>query len=381
MKYILYIFSLSLIFSCKDATLKKKEKKSKDEHNYPFRKLTAAEKATYQLRLNKMYDSLLVRHAFNGGIIIAKNGEILLEDYRGYANFSTKDTITATTPFHLASISKTFTGMAVLKLVEEHLINLDDSLQHYFPQFPYHGISVKMLLTHRSGLANYAYFMTKDTTFRKRIATNQDMLDYMIANKPALYGQPDRGFHYCNTNYALLALIVEKVTGQPFPDYMKSTIFGPLNMNNTFIFSIKDTANYKPSYLFNNRPVALETMDCIYGDKNVYSTPRDMLKWDAAMYNNSLITKSTYEEATTPYSLERPSKHNYGMGWRLMMLPDNKIVYHNGWWHGNNTSFTRFVKDTATVIVIGNRYNRGIYSGMKFGTVFTSTEDTTKQME
>jgi CubicO group peptidase (beta-lactamase class C family) len=328
-----------------------------------------------------MYDSLLVRHAFNGGIIIAKNGEILLEDYRGYANFSTKDTITPTTPFHLASISKTFTGMAVLKLVEEHRINLQDTIQHFFPEFPYHNITVKNLLTHRSGLANYAYFMTKDTTFRRRIATNQDMLDFMIKNKPALYGYPDRGFNYCNTNYALLALIVEKVTGQTFPEYMKSTVFGPLDMNNTFVFSKTDIDNYKPSYLFNNRPVALEPMDCIYGDKNVYSTPRDMLKWDAAMYNNSFITKATYEEATTPYSNERPSKHNYGMGWRLMMLPETKIVYHNGWWHGNNTSFTRFVHDTATVIVIGNRYNRGIYSGMKFGAVFTGKQDTTKPLE
>ncbi len=380
LKAILYILSVVLMFSCKEANLQKDKKKEKPEPEI-FSKLSPAEKQAYQLRLNKMYDSLLVRRAFNGGIIIAKNGEVLLEDYRGYSDFSTKDTITPNTSFHLASISKTFTGVAVMKLVEENKLNLADTIQKFFPLFPYHNITVKNLLTHRSGLSNYAYFMTKDTMFRRRKATNQDMLDYMIANKPTPYGYPDRGFNYCNTNYALLALIVEKVTGQSFPDYMKSTIFGPLDMNNTFIFSIEDIENYHPSYLANNRPVPIESMDCIYGDKNVYSTPRDMLKWDKAMYANTIISGASYEEATTPYSNERPSKHNYGMGWRLMMLPDNKIVYHNGWWHGNNTSFTRFIKDSATVIIIGNRYNRNIYSGMKFGTAFTGSIDTSKQLE
>jgi CubicO group peptidase (beta-lactamase class C family) len=381
LKFILYIFSIFLFFSCSNSEGKKSAKAQPDDSDTIFRQLTDAEKNAYSQRLTSMYDSILVRHRFNGGIIIAKNGQILLEDYRGYADFATHDTITPNTPFHLASISKTFTGMAIMKLVEEHKIGLYDSIQHFFPGFPYPGITVKLLLTHRSGLPNYPYFLTKDTSFRKRMATNQDMLDYLINNKPAIYGYPDRGFHYCNTNYALLALIVEKVTGQPFPDYMKSEVFGPLQMDNTFVFSIKDTANYKPSYLANNRPVPLEPMDCIYGDKNVYSTPRDLLKWDEAMYKNSFVSQGTYEEATTPYSNERPSKHNYGMGWRLMMLPDTKIVYHNGWWHGNNTSLTRFVRDTATVIILGNKYNRLIYSGMKFGTVFNRNVDSSKQEE
>ena len=323
MKSILYIFILLLVFSCKEPTLKK----NSDETSYAevsnFRKLSAEEKTAYQQRLNKMYDSLLLRRAFNGGIIIAKNGEVLLEDYRGYADFATKDTITPNTPFHLASISKTFTGMAVLKLVEENRLNLEDSIQQYFPEFPYHNITIKNLLTHRSGLSNYAYFMTQDTAYKrnKRIATNQDMLNFMIEKVPGRYGYPDRGFNYCNTNYALLALIVEKVTSQPFPDYMKSNIFAPLGMNNTYVFSIRDTAGYKASYLFNNRPVPLEAMDCIYGDKNVYSTPRDLLKWDAAMYNNTIVSQATYEIATTPYSNEKPGTHNYGMGWRLLVHP------------------------------------------------------------
>ena len=114
--------------------------------------------------------------------------------------------ITENTAFHLASVSKTFTGMTVLKLWQENKLKLDDSIQVYFPQFPYHSITVQMLLNHRSGLPNYVYFMMEDKEWKKKIATNQDMLQFMIDKKPALYSMPDRSFHYCNTNYALLAL-------------------------------------------------------------------------------------------------------------------------------------------------------------------------------
>lgn len=321
-----------------------------------------------------MYDSILLKHRFNGSILVAKNGEVLLEDYHGYANPLTKDSITPSTTFHLASVSKTFTGMAIMKLAEENKLHLDDSLQTFFPNFPYQGITVRMLLSHRSGLPNYVYFMTQDPAWRRRIATNNDMLQYMIDKKPALYGYPNRGFHYCNTNFALLALIVEKVSGQPFPEYMKNTIFTPLGMTHTFIFSKQDSANYKPSFQPNNHPFPLEPIDCIYGDKNVYSTVRDMYLWDQALYSNRVVSQASYEEATKPYSLERPSIHNYGLGWRLMMLPNSKIVYHNGWWHGNNTVFTRLVDDTATVIVLSNRFNKAIYAGMKIGTVFANSK-------
>jgi CubicO group peptidase (beta-lactamase class C family) len=350
------------------------------EETFHFRKLTSEEKNAYAAAIKRMYDSMLGKHGFNGGILVAKNGEVLFEDYHGFSDLHTKDSITPNTPFHLASVSKTFTGMAVMKLAEEKKLNLDDSLQVFFPKFPYSGITVRMLLSHRSGLPNYVYFMIEDPAWKHRLASNDDVLQFMIDKKPAIYNYPNRGFHYCNTNFALLALIVEKVSGQSFPDYMKNTIFTPLGMNHTFIFSKKDSANYHPSYQYNNRPFALEPMDCVYGDKNVYSTPRDMLLWDKAIYNNRIVSQATYEEATTPNSNERPSIHNYGLGWRLMIMPNaTKIVYHNGWWHGNNTCFTRLVADTATIIILGNKFNKGIYAGMKIGTIFKNSTKTEVQ--
>lgn len=372
---LLFVIFIASVSSCTQKENGKHfEPGSTEELNY--RRLSPGEKQFYEVAVQHMYDSILLKHAFNGSILVAKNGEVLLEDYHGYANPATREDITPETPFHLASVSKTFTGMAILKLSEENRLKLDDSLQTFFPDFPYTGITVRMLLSHRSGLPNYVYFMTQDPVWRRKIATNNDMLQFMIEKKPALYGYPNRGFHYCNTNFALLALIVEKVSGQSFPEYMKNTIFTPLGMTHTFVFSKQDSANYHPSYQPNNRPFPLESIDCIYGDKNIYSTVRDMYLWDQALYNNRVVSSATYEEAIKPYSLERPSIHNYGLGWRLMMLPNSKIVYHNGWWHGNNTVFTRLIQDTATIIVLSNRYNKAIYSGMKIGTVFANSKKT-----
>lgn len=367
------VVSIALIYGCKQKE-NGKYAESNAALNSNFRELTPGEKEFYKGAVRHLYDSILGNHNFNGSILVAKNGEVLLEEYRGYADPATKDTITPSTAFHLASVSKTFTGMAIMKLWEDHRLNIDDSLQAFFPGFPYTGITVRMLLSHRSGLPNYVYFMTQGAEWRRRIATNNDMLQFMMDKKPALYGYPNRGFHYCNTNFALLALIVEKVTGQSFPEYMKNTIFTPLGMTHTFVFSKNDSADYKPSFQPNNRPFPLEPMDCIYGDKNVYSTVQDMFLWDQALYANRVVSQGTYEEATKPYSLERPSMHNYGLGWRLMLLPASKIIYHNGWWHGNNTVFTRLVNDTATIIILSNRFNKAIYSGMKIGTVFNNSK-------
>lgn len=377
MKSLLYILVIASFFSCRHPATKGKPGSTTEAEDFHYRQLTPEEKAQYAEAVQRMYDSMLGKRGFNGSILVAKNGEILFEDYHGYSDLHTKDSITPTTPFHLASTSKTFTGMAIMKLSEEKKLNLDDSLQVFFPQFPYPGITVRMLLSHRSGLPNYVYFMVADPAWKHRLATNNDMLQFMIEKKPALYGYPNRGFHYCNTNYALLALIVEKVSGQLFPEYMKNTIFTPLGMTHTFIFSKKDSANYHPSYQYNNRPFNLEPMDCVYGDKNVYSTARDLLLWDKAIYSNRIVSQATYEEATQPNSNEHPSMHNYGLGWRLMIMPNaTKIVYHNGWWHGNNTCFTRLVADTATIIILGNKFNKGIYAGMKIGTIFNNSKKT-----
>lgn len=376
---IFFIFSLLILLANCSSKNPKNSTPQKKPHlhtvDFQFDSLSPAAVNAYSTAIENYYDQHLEK-GFNGAILVAKNGQILFERYKGYSNFVTKDPVTEHTPFHLASISKTFTGMAVLKLWEEGKLSLDDTLQKYFPQFPYYGITIKMLLSHRSGLPNYLYFM--DSLFDKhKEMTNQDVLKAMIEHHPAIHSKPDTRFEYCNTNFMLLALIVEKITGEYFPDYMKRTLFTPLGMNDTYIFSIRDTAHYIPTWSV-SRPFPMDQYDCTYGDKNVYSTVRDLFAWDKALYQHTFLKKSTLDMAFTPMSNEHRSKHNYGLAWRLFINNGDTVVYHNGKWHGTNTSFIRMIQDTATIIVLGNKQNSNIYHAKDMEAIFRGKSEMDK---
>ena len=252
--------------------------------------------------------------------------------------------------------------MGVLKLFEEGRVQLDDSLGKFFPGFPYEGVTVKMLLSHRSGLPNYAYYLEKNKWDKKVRVTNQDVLQTLYTYHPDLDFTPGKRFAYCNTNFALLALVIEKLSGMSYGDYLKSVFFGPLGMQDTYVYTLADSARAMPSYEYNGRKWGFDFLDLVYGDKNVYSTVRDLLKWDQALYSNTLFKQSTLDAAFTPYSFEKPGVKNYGLGWRMFCYPTGKkIIYHNGWWHGNNSVLTRLVQDSATIIVLGNKRNNRIY--------------------
>jgi len=364
---------------------------------------TTKEKLTSQIK--ESYQNILGNHDFNGSILVAKNGEILYEDYQGFYDFKSKSPINTNSTFHIASTSKTFTAMAILKLWEEGKIELDKPVASYLPRFPYSEITIRMLLNHRSGINNYAYFMvdkqvqsykvkgkkgkliTKTRTIqlpvivKPGLVSNQDMLNFMVKYKPSLIFKPNSSFTYSNTNFSLLALIIEKIVGKDYPSYIMETIFKPLGMKNTFVFSKKDINNYQPSYYANNNPYNIEKFDCIYGDKNIYSTVRDLLLWDKALYSGSYIKHKTLQMAFEPNNNDKPSIHNYGLGWRMINQANQKIIYHNGWWHGNNAVFTRFIKDTATIIVLGNRFNRNIYNAKNIAASFLVGFDSTSLVE
>ena len=337
---------------------------------------------------------------------MAKNGEIIFEDYKGFANYKSKDTLVAETPIHLASVSKTFTGMAALQLWEKDQLDLKATVDQYLPGFPYKNVTIELLLSHRSGLPDYAYFMesrqyksvrykTKrgrwakklvlvknEAPFRQGLYTNKDVLDFMVQRKPAIAANPDRVFRYCNTNYVLLALIIEKITGKDFPTYMQETIFKPLKMEHSFVMSQQNMDKYLPSYNAQMVPYQVEKYDMIYGDKNIYSTARDLYLWDKALTEGRFLQPATLEMAYEPKSPTNKYWHNYGLGWRVLAKPnEEKLIYHNGWWHGNNTVFTRLVGETATIIILGNKYNRAIYKGKEIAAVFTGKEDTSALVE
>ena len=335
------------------------------------KELSKAEFRRYYNIVKNHFDDQLLNKGFNGQLLIAKNGTIVFDKAMGYSDFRTKDSLTANTPLHIASVSKTFTGMAILHLMETGSLKLDDTLGKFFPGFPYEGITIKMLLSHRSGLPNYLHYLSlvkdKDTCY-----SNGDVLNSLYILQPKLECKSGTRFNYSNTNFVLLAMIVEKITGEPFPAYLKRTFFTPLQMTNTYVYATSDSLKPTPSFEWNGSYWEPDPFDCTYGDKNIYTTAHDLLKWDQALDTGRLFKKETLDSAFTPLSNERKSIHNYGLGWRMMIFSNGKkLIYHNGRWHGSNAVFVRFPEENATMIVIGNRYNRNIYhSAMKAYNIF-----------
>ena len=335
--------------------------------------LSPTEASNYRKIAQRFYDSLLGRGRFNGSFLVAKNGEIVYEHYAGFRNPRVrKDSITPSTSFHLASVSKTFTAMAILKLWEEGKLQVDAPASTYLPGFPLPGVTVRTLLNHRSGIPNYVHYMERLGWDRKKAVTNQDVLDFLIArHKDIQLAKPDTRFSYSNTNYALLALIIEKVSGQNYGEFLRLTFFELLGMKDSYVFNDKMKELSLSSYFYSGREYAFDYLDMVYGDKNIYSTVRDLLKWHQALQGGLLFKPETLEAAYTGYSNEKKGINNYGLGWRMQLLPNGKkFIYHNGWWHGNRTAFYRLIDENATIIALSNNDYTPVYKSKKLADVF-----------
>lgn len=313
------------------------------------------------------------RNKVSGSFLVAKNGKIIFEKYAGYANYATKDTIKQDTPIHLASVSKVLTAAATLELVHAGKIKLDQKVNTILKTFPYEEITVRMLLDHRSGLTNYAYYFDdREKWNHAKLLTNQDILDLFVRYDAGLDFKADKKFAYCNTNYAMLALIIEKVTGMQYAKAMKRIIFEPLGMENTFVIDFeKEIDNVSQSYKGNYKKYELNHLDQVYGDKNIYSTPRDLLKFDLATASPDYLTPELVEEIYKGYSYERRGTRNYGLGIRMLEWEDNtKLFYHNGWWHGNTSSYVKLKKEDVVIIALANKYTTMTYKSFHLATIF-----------
>lgn len=302
---------------------------------------------------------------FNGNVLVARKGNVIYSGSFGIKDLTSKDSLNLESVFQLASLSKTFTGMATLLLVEDGKLRLNQTMDEFFFDFPYSGVTVEHLLTHRSGLPNYLAVTEKDWD-GQGLKSNRDLLDYLIEKKPDMLGSVGRSFAYNNTNYALLALIIEQVSGMPFEEFMKKRIFDPLGMKSTFIYSYRNhqlpTDNFTKGYLHKGVEDKMVATDGIVGDKNVYSTVGDLLKWERANSHPILFTQATLDSSVVGRSNEKPGTKNYGYGWRMNINPETgKLVYHNGWWHGYTSTFSRNPVDETVVIVLSNIFNRATY--------------------
>ena len=385
--FILVLSAFLFLFSCKKKS-ENQDSVAESTTNLPnygnvdlAKVFTPAEnqvtnKASLANYINSYYQKVWENGDLSGGILVAKGDNIIYENYRGFAREGNQNPIDKNTPLHVASVSKTLTAMAMLKLVEAGKVNLSDHLTQYFPGFPYPNVTVKTLLDQRSGLPKYEYFITKiqpaPAELSKTFLTNEDILNMIIKYKPDLARETDTGFMYCNTNFAMLALIIEKVTKVPFPQAMKEMVFDPLKMKNSYIFQEKDIPTASQSFYYGgNKLYPLDRLDLIYGDKNVYTTPRDLYSFSKAMFSKDFLKTELMEQVFTPYSNEKFGMNNYGFGFRMKIFDNGeKLTYHNGWWHGTNSVFAHLLKSKVTIIAIGNKYSNRVYTALALSGLF-----------
>lgn len=370
------IFTLCFLsfFSCQTTKVESENYETRIDQDSLLR---AAEEATRQKiaipasftpdsveTLSSQLDSIFIylhkKRGFNGTVLLTKYDQVIYKNAFGFADLQRKEPLKIETAFQLASVSKQFTAMAIMILQERGELEYDDLIQKFIPDFPYQGITIRQLLTHRSGLSNYTYFSDELWPDRSIPLTNEDVIDLMAKHQPQAYFKPDLKFNYSNTGYFLLASIVEKASGLPFSEFMEKNIFNPLEMTNTFTFGPElPSENIAVGHMANRRKRSPDYLDTVLGDKGMYSSVEDLYKWDQALYTEKLVTQETLEEAFTGfYANKKKVKEDYGFGWRIKKLKNgDPVVYHAGLWHGYNTYLLRNPKDHSTIIILSNVAN------------------------
>jgi len=200
---------------------------------------------------------------------------------------------------------------------------------------------------------------------RTKPVTNKDIVDMMIKHHPQRYYLPDKKYNYINTNYCLLAAIVENITGNTFEDFMHDKVFDPLEMNDTYIYNKAhptEQINCAIGYTRRRRKAEDSYLNGVVGDKGVYTTVEDMLKFDQALYNGYPVETEVLKDAFEPAHKRLYIHDNYGFGWRINAKDStNKIVYHTGWWKGYRSWFIRQLGEKKTIIVLSNTSNQSVF--------------------
>lgn len=314
--------------------------------------------------IESIFDRLHRKVGFNGAIVYAEKGRLVYKGAFGSSDFKSKKAVTTKTPFQLASVSKMYTATAIMILREKNQLGFDDPVAKYIPDFPYKDVTIRHLLNHRSGIIRYMS-LAHDKWKNKNISlTNDDMLALYSEYKPDPYFTADNGFHYCNSNYAILASIIEKISGLSYGSFLKMNIFRPLGMSNSFVYQLEreqEVPSYIPvgatGYRYRGwRKIAVRDnyLNGVVGDKGVYSSIEDMFKFDQALYNETLVKNEILQEAYTPGSPRSwKRRDNYGFGWRIRSYEDS-CVYHYGWWKGFRSFYIRDMKSEKSIIVLSN---------------------------
>lgn len=310
-------------------------------------------------------------HDFNGNVLVTEKGQIVYKKSFGYSDFKTRQPLTDNSVFNLASISKQFTAAAVMLLVERGLLNLDEPLAKYFPEIPYEGVTVKQMLRHTSGLPEQNELMYKHWNSDAPV-TNKDMVEYLIKYKPEAAFKAGEGFKYCNTNYSLLATIVEKVTGEKFQDFVTKNIFEPLEMKQTRFLNptagnYKTIPNQTENYIFDAEkkqflppqeiPQWKKAMPVtgLLGAGNIHSTASDLLKWQESLKTAKILKPESIAQMQSPQirgSVDNSDAYGYGLA--IKSIYNDTKIFHYGGTLGYWNSLQHFKNADSTIIVLTN---------------------------
>ncbi len=301
----------------------------------------------------------------NGVMLYAEQGEVVYEKALGWRDLSKreKEPLQLDDAFQLSSDSKMFTAEAIMLLKAEGKLDYDDDVRKYIPELPYEGITLRMLLNHRSGLPRYDAMADQYWPSRRKPFSNEAMIKMMAEKTPEPYGVPDGGYFYNNINYAVLASVVERVSGQHFEDFMRERIFEPLGMSHSFIYSMRNdsvVSLYVPvdaqgHDLYRRGPVKTQNdyLNGVMGDKIMFSTVGDLWKFNQALDNHLLLPDSLQAEAFKPGSPQWKNDENYGFGWRMSKEhPD--MYFHYGWWKGYRSAVIRDARKHRFLALLAN---------------------------
>jgi len=286
---------------------------------------------------------------FMGAVLVSEKGKIIYKKGFGFADTKTKEKFTPETPCYIGSLSKQFTAMGVVILKEKGKINYDQSIRQYFPELPecYQAVSILNMLHHSSGFALFDDFpnMTENDVFN------------ILKQQTSLRFTPGSKFEYCNANYTLLGMLIEKISGKSLDEFLTANVFRSCGMKNTYVDEplIKNRRRAVGYYLFGDE---YNYSTYIGGAASVVSTVEDLYKWDTMLYNPTIISKQSEEEIFTAdkngWDSKMYGKQGYGFGWFISRDANNKIIQHDGGFAGFRSYIERQVNSRNSIIFISN---------------------------
>ena len=291
-------------------------------------------------------------------VLVFKDDKIIFKKGYGVSNVSTQEKITQNTNFRLASVTKQFTAMSILLLVQKGRLKLEDPLKKYFPSFPVYGkdIKIKHLLTHTSGLMDY-----EDLIPPKQVMQLHDTNCLQLMYKAnGLYFTPGAQYKYSNTGYAILALVVEKISGQDYGVFLKENIFKPLKMKNSVAFEEGKSTIPNRAYGYSlNNGSWVETdqslTSAVLGDGGIYTNTIEMSQWINALWNYKLLGSEMQIQAFTRKKLNNGAPIDYGYGWHIEDYKNITHPHHGGSSIGFRNQLLLFPEQKLMVILLTNR--------------------------